>query len=409
MQRRISWKKGMRLSDTIMKASDDATAEWVNHAVVLASAGRFGLFPGPHPFHVSVDIGNGSANIVALDCLAVTKSGYVIDIRFDSKYTNPTDCRVQIPDAESAQELLLTVGIQPGQWKESIGDYEEPIYEFQIVKPNNPISDNALPIARLVNTDYGGWHIDDIDFVPPCLFISSHESYENLLTQFLQVMYEIEYKAHGLLHSDAREAVKIFLPVVQHIIIDTDRGRDLLTPMDLLANIQKFVSIFTTACEIDEYLNLADADAFRNYAMSPYNYQNAYQKIREGLGICFSINEKVGKIQAGPIQPKTISAPFISNDHLVKNCKSQQVAIPVTNTVSEAVVYYSIDGSEPNMIVPSNGIIMIETGFNKKKTPEPDKSIVVKLKAVFDGASSSVATFTVTLHKNYKLWDGYEI
>lgn len=409
MQKRISWKKGMRLSDDIMKASDEAKAEWVRYALVIASAGRFGLFPGQHPFQISVDISNGFAEIVALNCLAVTKNGCVIDIRFDSKYTNTTESRVPMPNDGMTQELFLTVGVKPDQWKENPDGFEEQSYEFNIVKPNTPIPDNTLPIAHLVNTDYGGWHVDDIDFVPPCLFVSSHRNYEELLTQFLQVMTEIEGKAHGLINSDAREAVKVFWPVAQQIIIDTDRGRDLLTPMALLGNIQKFVSIFTAACEIDEYLNLSDADAFRSYAMSPYNYKNVYQKAKEGLGICVSINEKIGKIQAGPTQPKTVPAPYINDKYLLQNCKSLKASIPVTGSSTEALVFYSIDGTDPNRRLPDDGMIMVETGFNKKKQQEPDRTIIVKLKAVDNGVSSTVATFTVTLHKDYKLWDGYEI
>ena len=410
MQRRICWKKGMRLSDNIMKASDDAIAEWVANAMVLAAAGRFGLFPGPRPFQISLGIGNNYVEVVSLDCLAVTKSGRVIDLQFDSKFTGFTYCRIPIPTDAHNGELFLTVGIQPDMWVETLDGYEEPNYVFNLLKGNTPINNDEVPIARLVNTDFGEWRIDDSDFVPPCLFVSSHPTYVSLHTQFLQILGDIDNKSHGLLRSDAKEAVKIYWPVAQQILIDTDKGRDLLTPMDLLGNIQKFVCAFTTACEIDEYLNLSDAMIFRDYAMSPYNYKDVYQKIREGIGFCFSINEKLGKIQEAPVKPSVkVIAPMINDDQLFQNCKSLQANIPVINKTPGASIFYSIDGSEPSQKLMNNGILTVDNGFNKKKLPEPDKVVVIKLKAVADGISSEVVTCSVTLHKDYKVWDGYEI
>ena len=52
---------------------------------------------------------------------------------------------------------------------------------------------------------------------------------------------------------------------------------------------------------------------------------------------------------------------------------------------------------------------VFENGFNKHKAPEPDKNVVIKLKAVANGVSSEVVSYTVTLHKDYRIWDGYEI
>ena len=411
MQKRICWKKGMRLSDDIMRASDEATAAWVGNAMVLAAAGQFGLFPGSRPFRIALNISNGAIEVVSLSCLAITKGGDLIDIQFDSKYSNPIPCRIAIPQGIHSSELFLTINVNMGQWKETTGGFEEPICDFSLVDVNSPIADYSLPIAHIIDTDFGGWHVDESDFLPPCLFVSSHQDYVQLLDRFIQCLKEIESKSRGLIHSEGKEAIRVFWPIIQQILIDADRGRDLMTPMSFMADIQKTVCAFTTACDLDEYLNLADAESFRNYALTNYNFKNVYKIIKEGLDYCLSINEKLSKIQiSAPQKPAAkLVAPYINDDQLIQNCKSRRVSIPIVNPAAGSTVFYSTDGSEPSVKLPNSGAVSIENGFNKKKAPEPDKTILLKLKAVGNGTNSEIAIYTITLHKDYKVWDGYEI
>lgn len=412
MQKRICWKKGMRLSDNLLRASDEALASQIANALTLAAAGRFGLLPCSRPFHITLNMGNGYVEVTSLSCLAITKGGDLIDIQFDTNDLNSTECRIAMPKGGNDTDLYLAVNVYPDQWRETANGYEETVYDFTLLGTNSPLNDHILPIAHLVDTEFGGWHLDEIDFVPPCLFVSSHHKYENLLTQFIQNLAEIESKAHGLVHSEGKEAIKVFWPIIQQIMIESERGRDLLTPADLLANVQKTVLAFTTACDIDDYLNLADADAFRAYALNTYSLKNQYRGIKEGLDFCLSINEKISKIQvkAEPELPKTkISAPFVNEEFLYINCKSRSFSIPVSIPVPGATVFYSTDGSEPSRKLAANGTITLENGFDKKKKPEPDKALTIKLKAISNGISSEVATYAITLHKDYKVWDGYEI
>ena len=43
MPKRICWKKGMRLTDEVLRASDNCTAEFISQTLSLAACGRFGL------------------------------------------------------------------------------------------------------------------------------------------------------------------------------------------------------------------------------------------------------------------------------------------------------------------------------------------------------------------------------
>ena len=394
----------MRLTDEVLRASDDSTIELVGNSLALAAAGRFGLLPSTH-FDLSVNISKGLVDVESLNCTAVTKSGNVIDAHYDTKFTNSFDTRIQIPEGNGEKEYVLTINYT-GQWKDSNDGYEEPIYTFSLMASNSSIPSNSLPIARIV--DEYGWRVDEIDFVPPCLFISSHQKYNELLKQFSDVLTEIDNKAKNLLHSNGKDIIRVFWPIVQQLMITVNKEQDLMTPMGLLANVQKCVSAFTCACELDDYIDLADAEKFRSYIYAPYNYKDSYQRIREGLDLCFSINEKVSKLDEGPQVPSIIDAPTIANSQLIKRCTNSKARIQVTNNVSGATVYYSIDGSEPSHSLKGQDI-QLESGFNNLRKREPDKVVMVKLKAVLNGIESNTNTYEITLQKDIERWTGIEI
>lgn len=404
----------MRLTDEILRASDDAELTLIGKALALGAAGQFGLFPGQRPFQISLNIGKESLHVEMLDCLALTRAGNLIDVVYNAKYDNTFDTSISLLKYMDASELYLTISILEGQWKETPGGYEEPVYEFGLITPNNPIAGNAFPIAHLVNSEYGGWHVDDIDFLPPCLFLSSHPKYEELFGKFQETLSIMNKKAFELIHSDAKGAMRTFLPILQQIMITTDKERDLMTPMKLLGLIQRYICAFTTSCELDENVGLSDASAYYNLAYAPYSPQKVYPMIRETLEVCFEIRDKVDKIQImapapAPVPtPKTVT-PHISENQLVQNCRSKTVSITVTHPGGNATVFYSTDGSEPSKKLAGNSQIVFENGFNKHRTPEPDKNVVIKLKAIANGVSSEVVSYTITLHKDYRTWDGYEI
>lgn len=394
----------MRLTDEVLRASDDSTIELVGKSLALAAAGRFGLLPSTS-FDLSVNITKGLVDVESLNCTAVTKSGNVIDAHYDTKFTNSFDTRIQIPEGSGEKEYVLTINYT-GQWKDSNDGYEEPIYTFSLMASNSSIPSNSLPIARIV--DEYGWRLDEIDFVPPCLFVSSHQKYNELLKKFSDVLTEIDNKAKNLLHSNGKDVIRAFWPVVQQLMITVSKEQDLMTPMGLLANVQKCVSAFTCACELDDYIDLADADRFRNYIYAPYNYKDSYQRIKEGLDLCFSINEKVSKLNDGPQAPSAIEAPTIANSQLIKRCTNSKARVQVTNNVSGAMVLFSIDGTEPSQSL--NGqTLQLESGFNNSRKREPDKVVMVKLKAVLNGIDSNTNTYEITLQKDIERWTGIEI
>lgn len=419
MARRICWKRGMRLTDVILRASDENNVMMVGKALGLAAGGRFGLLPSSlRPFELTLNIMNGYVDVESLKCLALTKDGQLIDVKYDTRFTNFYDTRVKIPDDIKDEELFLAVIASTEEWKEVNDGFEESVYSFSLYGSNSLIPDDAMPIAKIVKHKQYGWHQDEVDFVPPCLFLSSHPKFEGQLQQFSSALSAMDQKIRETVAAGANEAIRILWPITQQLMIETSKECDLMTPMMLLSNVQKCVSAFVCACSMDSSLELENAGQLWDYVAAPYNFKDVYRKIQEGISVCLSISEQVELLKAEKEvkhervvhkEPSYLEAPYIENDQLFQNCKTQSASVKVVTPVPDAIVFYSIDGSEPSRKLPVTGKITFENGFNKKRMREPDKIITVKLRAELDDVLSELSTFKITVHKNIEEWQGWTI
>lgn len=405
--RRILWKRGMRLTDEILRASDTEKANTMMHAFVLSAAGRFGLMPSVRPFKLGLNLSSESVDIISLSCLAVTKGGDIIDVNYDT-----FNQHLLIPEAMDADEYILTINANNDTWHPTDEElYEAPTYTFSLLSPDTNIPDHAMPIGHIVNNN--GWKLDEDKFVPPCLYLSAHWKYEELQQRFSGILNNIDAKIADSDVSAAGVAIQIFWPLVQQLRIATEKETDLMTPMTLLSNVQKCVSAFSCACDLDKTIELEDAKKFHEYIKAPYNYKDAYQRICVGLELCFSISLKIEILkerrQAPPKEPK---APTISKENQIIVCNSAKTQIPISYAVPGAIIYYTIDGKEPtnqsNSVsdaTSSGYIIEFENGFGKKNGQEPDRTVLIKLKAVAQGTSSATATYKIVLRKSLNFRD----
>ncbi len=411
--KRISWKRGMRLTDDIMRASDESSEELLSKALILTAAGRFGLLPTTHPFELTLNFNDKQIYVESLYCLGITKGGDLIDVQYDTIYSNNFNTKVVIPETPGIEEYILTINAMPGQWKETCDGFEEPLYTFSLISTDTSITEHSLPIGRIVEDH--GWRMDEIDFVPPCLFITSHRKYEELLLRFTDILATLDIKSRAALASNSRNVISVFWPIVQQLRITASKELDLMTPMTLLSNVQKCVSAFTCACDMDETLELTDAKMYRSYVLAPYTYKEAYQRIKIGIDICSSIGEKVDKLaealprqenhRADPLKPL---APTIPTNQLRQECATSETTLPITYNIPNATIYFTTDGSEPNSrshkaTKTRNGFnIKFDNGFRKETGKEIDKKLRIKIIAIVEGVSSLSNSYDIQLHKSLK-------
>ena len=413
MPKRIRWTKGMRLTDDVMRASDQCFIDFAKNAFVLSSSGRFGLLPTSKPFELSLDISNGMVDVVSLNCTAITNAGDLIEAHYDTKYNNSFDTRIQIPVENDVKEYILIINAESDKWSDTNNGFEEQAYSFKLIPVNSPIGINAMPIAHIVDSEYGGWRIDDVDFVPPCLFVTAHPKFSELLDEFHSTLMAIDQKVAGMMKVGNKNVFIVFWPVIQQLMIEVDKERDSMSPITLMAKVQKCVSAFLCGCDLDENLDIENAETLRGYIVRPFNYKEAYTAIKEGIGICFRIGENIENLQTTTIpksaEPGLPEAPTIDPAQMTIRCTTSTAKVQLTNNTTGATVYYTTDGSEPNETSKKGLSVVLQNGFKKERVNEPDKSATIKAKAILNGISSRTSTFQITLIKDISIWNGYEI
>ena len=412
MPKRIRWTKGMRLTDEVMRASDQCVIDFVKNAFILATSGRFGLLPTSTPFELSLDISNGMVDVVSLSCTAITSDGDLIEAHYDTKYNNSFDTRIQIPVENDVTEYILTINVEGDKWSDTNNGYEELAYSFRLIPVNSPIGGHSLPIAHIVDSEYGGWRIDDVEFVPPCILVSAHPKFKELLEEFHSTLNSIDQKVAGLLNGN-RNVFIVFWPIIQQLLIEVDKERDVISPIALMEKVQKCISAFLCACDLDENLSIENAETLRGYIARPFNYRDAYTTIKEGIGVCFRISENIENLQTAPAsQPAAQGlpeAPTINPSQMTIQCSTRTAKVQLINNEPGATVYYTTDGSEPTEASKKGLVVVLQNGFKKERVNEPDMTATIKAKAVLNGISSRTNTFQITLIKDITIWNGYEI
>lgn len=302
----------MRLSTDVFEALDMYMDENIRLTRIIASGGRFGLIPVSKPFELSVNISGNVLEVVSLSCHGVTKSGMMVDIDFDSNYTNTFDTRVVIPTANDDEAFLIVVKFHRAQWREVNEICSEAAYTFELVGENSIIDNDSLPIGRIVN-QYG-WRLDETEFVPPCLYVSAHPRYVELVSRAKSILKSISDRCLAAHNCVARHLLGTLWPCVVYAHSDIDKAQEVLLPASVFSSIQKVVSAFIIGCSIDEYISLEDADSFVAYHQKPYNGKSICQDIEKGLELCSEIAIKMDAVcsmtETRAVPPSPVERPI---------------------------------------------------------------------------------------------------
>ena len=185
-------------------------------------------------------------------------------------------------------------------------------------------------------------------------------------------------------------------------MITMDKEQDTMTPMTFLSCLQQLASAFYCACCLDEYITVSNPEQYISFINTSCNYKNAYEIIRKGVNLSYSINEKIKTFSTEPVcqvAPPSLPAPSIDKSQLRQIIKFGSAQIKVTNNAPGATIYYTIDGSMPNQSSKSGNTIMIESGFTDDWHKEPPKNVTIKVIAYKDGICSEVETYNVQIRK----------
>lgn len=291
MSFKVTWKKGMRLSTDIFDAVDSNNEYNLRQSLLLASGGRMGLFKNAKPFELSINITNNILEVVTLSCHGITKSGKLVDVEFDSNFNHTFDTRVVIPTSYESEAFILIVKIHEQEWREVNEMFSEPKYTFELIGENSIIDNNSLPIGLLIN-QYG-WRLDETDFVPPCLFVTAHDKYMDLISKAKLLFKKISDQCFASPNCIAKQLISIIWSSTSSAVISLDKEWETMTPNQLFSKIQQIINTFIIGCTLDEHINLENIDLFIMYVHQPFDNRNVYHSISEGLDLCAQIAEKM--------------------------------------------------------------------------------------------------------------------
>lgn len=306
----------MRLSPEIFDAMDNANEDAIRLVALLGAANRQGLFTTKKPFELSVNINGNALEITSLSCHGITKSGCVVDIEYDSYCSNTSDTRVIIPSSTDCEAYYLVVRVQDDNWREINEIYSELAYSFELFGANSIIPDNCLTIGMLVN-QYG-WRMNETDFVPPCLYVSSHQKFINQLERAKSYAEDIFSKCMASQLCVAKSFLSEMWKASSLVRSRLGMERDILTPGQLFSIIQQFTSSFMVGCFADEYISLDNQDPFVSYSQMTCDAKNIYNDIEIGLSLCAQISLKMDAVcsmikNLEPVADKPAATPVVQH------------------------------------------------------------------------------------------------
>lgn len=294
MPNKVTWKKGMRLTADIFNSMDTAYFSVFKQLSLISSAGRLGLYTALKPFEISVNVSDNILEVVSLRCNGITKSGQIVEIDFNSEFSHTFDTRVPIPQVNENESLLLVVKIHDSEWREINETLSEIRYSFALIGENTKIGDDALPIGRVVNQF--GWRLDETDYVPPSLFLSSHPKFNKQLLSAIALVKDVYIRCQS---SSGCEA-KILLASVWNgssmAWHRLDKERDTLTPSQLFSILQSYITSFVIGCSIDEHVSLEEPEPFIQYGNMTLDIKSLYRDIEMGLSLCEEIGIKMNAV-----------------------------------------------------------------------------------------------------------------
>lgn len=412
---RVNWRKGMRLTDELFTYTDRGNYNLIQEAMALSAAGRFGLCPHSTPFTLLYNLTPNTIEVVAIDVIAMTRGGRLIDACFDARSSNDPSIPVQLPAAApEGTTFLFTIHAPADRWQDRPDGTQQPLYTYALVGEATPLPEDALPLLRLKYSNKT-WSIDDANFVPPCLFISAHPLLSEQAKRFLQVLRTLNAYAYKSLQSAYREAVLHIWPAFQQLYIQLEKETDLMTPLQLLAAEQRCVSTFVCGCEVGN-VDISDPQPMLQFINASCSYRDLYPLLRQGIDLCYNIAEKLDRMskvmpeEPAPIvveQPKpTPMPPVLPPEALVLNLRKPTIDVMAQHPDPAATIYWTTDGSTPSITSASGLHIVFDSGFTEGRRPEPPRTITVKLIAIKDGVSSQVATYQLTAKKDIAAWGG---
>lgn len=163
---KIDWKTGLDITPEVFISSDNYHIADRNLLGHLLASNLYGVIPD-ETFYFEKRIDYDNVHISNLECVAVSKYGYIININSDNAF----DKELDLSDADEDEHyVVLTVNpfvAIPSEYEEG---FACPEYDLALKSKNDTIEE-GIPILKIFR-DGSYWGIDK-DYIPPAMAINS--------------------------------------------------------------------------------------------------------------------------------------------------------------------------------------------------------------------------------------------
>ncbi len=174
---KIHWKKGLEVTPEILTETDNYHISERNLLGHFWTSRLWGLSPDGK-FHIEKDIDNDRLSIKKLECLAITRNGYLINIPPNTGFSK----ELSLNNAEDT-ELHVVLTVDPYATASE--------YNLELKKTGETTGD-GIPVLKIYqNRHY--WEID-ADYIPPAVALSSFDALKQQYAEIKDTLNRIVAK-----------------------------------------------------------------------------------------------------------------------------------------------------------------------------------------------------------------------
>jgi len=276
---KIFWKKGLDITPEIFAGSDNY------HIAERSLLGRFfafrlyGIFPGKN-FYIRkrIDINTNTLIIDELECLAITRDGYVINIQRAAPYNKELSLKEVI-----GSELYIVLSVNPYSLSQSD---EEELYvypEYKLVtKRIEDTIEKGIPVLKIIyDHEYQYWKIDE-NYIPPSIAL---DSVDLLRQQYLNIKEKINKIIEKLPEED-----NVFIQAML-LKFEFDNYCFQESPQELVLLLQKICCILKLYLKTAK--NIMTLPSIKRFFEEQYNHNEIGKLLYLGFECLEEIDQKI--------------------------------------------------------------------------------------------------------------------
>jgi len=275
----IHWKKGLDITPEIFVASDNY------HITERTLLGRFSTFRlyGISPdrkFHIEKSIDNSKIYIKNLECLAITRSGYLINMYKDTPFNKELNL------SETAGiELYAVLTVNPYSAIFPGNQENQACPEYNIIlKRVEETVENGIPVLKIYKNNTN-WEIDN-DYIPPSVALCSMDTLNRKCLEIKNIINKIIEKLP--------KEEPLYLQIIM-LQLELNNCYLQKSPQELIQLLKKFCWIFQLYLKAAK--NIKELPVIQKFVEKSYDHLEIGNVVTLGLECLTTVDQLTEKAE----------------------------------------------------------------------------------------------------------------